>query len=139
MKTFQTSREFSCMPASIFAAVANPERLVRWWGPAGFSNTFEHFDFQPGGKWKFVMHSPDGINYPNESEFLEIVPVEKVVIRHICEPFFTLTIQIEETKNGSKVSWIHEFDNEDIAEMVAHIVIPANEQNLDRLGIEVSS
>ena len=137
MKTFQTSREFSCSPLTIFAAIANPDRLARWWGPAGFSNTFEYFEFRPGGKWKFVMHSPDGLDYSNESEFVEIIPNAKVVIRHVCEPFFTLTVQIEETEDGSKVHWIQEFDSEDVAEMVAHIVIPANEQNLDRLAAEI--
>lgn len=138
MKTFQTSREFYVSPVTIFAAIANPERLARWWGPAGFSNTFEYFEFRPGGKWKFVMHSTDGLDYPNESEFVEIISNEKAVIRHICEPFFTLTIQIEETEDGSKVSWIQEFDSEEVAEKVAPVVIPANEQNLDRLAAEIS-
>ena len=84
------------------------------------------------------MHGPDGTNYPNESEFIEIIPNEKVELRHICEPFFTLTIQIEETENGSNVSWVQEFDSEEVAGRVAHIVIPANEQNLDRLAAEIS-
>lgn len=138
MKTFQTVREFSCSPASIFRVIANPESLTRWWGPDGFNNTFSRFEFKPGGKWSFIMHGPDGNDYPNESEFAEIIPNAKVVIRHVCEPFFTLTVQIEETEDGSKVHWIQEFDSEDVAEMVAHIVIPANEQNLDRLAAEIS-
>ncbi len=138
MKTFQTSREFACSPTSVFDAIAQPEHLARWWGPDGFTNNFSRFEFKPGGKWSFVMHGPDGTNYPNESEFAEIIPDEKVVIRHVCEPFFTLTIQIEETENGSKVSWVQEFDHEEVAGRVAHIVIPANEQNLDRLAAEIS-
>ncbi len=84
------------------------------------------------------MHGSDGTNYPNESEFIEIIPDEKVKIRHICEPFFTLTIQIEKTEKGSNVSWVQEFDNEEVAGRVAHIVIPANEQNLYRLAAEIS-
>lgn len=88
---------------------------------------------------EICMHSPDGLDYPNESEFVEINSNEKAVIRHICEPFFTLTIQIEETEDGSKVSWIQEFDSEEVAEMVTHIVIPANEQNLDRLAAEIEA
>jgi hypothetical protein len=138
MKTFQTSREFNCTPEAIFAAIANPESLARWWGPNGFTNTFQLFEFEPGGKWSFVMHGPDGTNYPNESEFLEIVPDEKVVIRHVCEPFFTLTIQISATYMGSIVYWHQDFDSEDVAERIASVVIPANEENLDRLEKEVA-
>lgn len=138
MKTFQTSREINCVPELIFDAIAHPESLARWWGPNGFTNTFNLFEFKPGGKWSFVMHGPDGTNYPNESEFAEIIPSEKVVIRHACQPFFTLTILIEETENGSMVHWIQDFDSEEIAQRISAIVIPANEQNLDRLTREVS-
>ncbi|MFY9150909.1 MAG: SRPBCC domain-containing protein [Prolixibacteraceae bacterium] len=77
MKAFKTSREIPVLPENIFAAFSNPERLEKWWGPSGFSNTFNQFQFNPGGKWTFIMHGPDGSNYPNESEFIEIVLNEK--------------------------------------------------------------
>lgn len=133
MKTFTTSREIPASKETIFAAFRNPEILAKWWGPAGFTNTFSQFEFRKGGKWVFVMLGPDGKNYPNESVFEEIVPDSEIVIRHIVQPIFTLTVRISETKNGSIVFWEQEFDNEEIANNVAHIVIPANEQNLDRL------
>jgi uncharacterized protein YndB with AHSA1/START domain len=137
MKTFKTSRKIPVLPENIFAAFSNPERLAKWWGPAGFSNTFNQFEFQPGGKWSFVMHGPDGRNYPNESEFIEIVPNEKIVISHHSQPDFTLTILLTSSAKGCLVDWIQEFDSEEVAKNVAHIVIPANEQNLDRLTSEV--
>lgn len=137
MSTFKTSRHIQALPDSIFDAFINPDRLARWWGPSGFSNTFKQFQFKPGGKWSFVMHGPDGTNYPNESEFVEIVPNEKVVIRHLSQPNFTLTIIISKSAEGSKIVWTQEFDNAEIARNVAHIVEPGNEQNLDRLMAEV--
>ncbi len=137
MKTFTTSREIPVPQETIFAAISNPERLAKWWGPAGFSNTFNRFEFQPGGKWDFVMHGPDGKNYHNESEFVEIIPNEKVVIRHHSQPNFSLTILLTGSEKGSLVNWIQEFDSEEVAKNVAHIVIPSNEQNLDRLTAEV--
>jgi uncharacterized protein YndB with AHSA1/START domain len=133
MKTFTTKREIRTTPATIFAAFANPEILAKWWGPAGFTNTFSQFEFRKDGKWVFVMHGPDGANYPNESEFSEIISEQKIVIRHIVQPVFTLTVQISETENGSLVEWIQEFESEEVAQKIAHIVIPSNEQNLDRL------
>lgn len=137
MKTFRTSRDIPALPASIFAAFNDPARLAKWWGPSGFSNTFSLFQFKPAGKWSFVMHGPDGRNYTNEAEFIDIVPNEKVVIRHHSQPNFTLTILITASGKGSLVQWIQEFDNDEVAESVAYIVIPGNEQNLDRLVTEV--
>jgi uncharacterized protein YndB with AHSA1/START domain len=133
MKAFTTTRAIAVLPERIFAAFSDPERLAKWWGPSGFSNTFNQFQFQAGGKWSFVMHGPDGTNYPNESEFIDIVPNEKVVIRHHSQPNFTLTVTIVGLGNGCKVHWLQEFDNDEVARSVAHIVEPSNEENLDRL------
>jgi uncharacterized protein YndB with AHSA1/START domain len=137
MKTFKTSRDFLVLPDKIYTAISNPERLAKWWGPSGFSNTFNHFQFIPGGKWSFVMHGPDGRNYPNENEFITIIPNEKVVIRHHSQPNFTLTILITSSAKGSIVHWIQEFDNDEVARNIAHIIEPSNEENLDRLTVEV--
>ncbi len=138
MKIFKISREIPAAPSIVFAAFTDPELLATWWGPAGFTNSFNQFEFWEGGKWVFTMHSPDGKNYPNESVFEKIITDEKVVIRHIVQPLFTLTVRISETKNGSMVFWEQEFDNEEVAKNVPHIVIPSNEQNLDRLTAVLS-
>jgi uncharacterized protein YndB with AHSA1/START domain len=137
MKTFKTSRDIQASPESIFAAFTDSDRLAKWWGPTGFSNTFKQFQFKPGGKWSFVMHGPDGANYPNEAEFVDIVPNNKIVIRHHSQPNFTLTIIITSSEDGSIIKWIQEFDNDEVASNIAHIVEPSNEQNLDRLVAEV--
>jgi uncharacterized protein YndB with AHSA1/START domain len=137
MKTFKTSRDIQALPESIFAAFTDSDRLANWWGPSGFSNTFKQFQFKPGGKWSFVMHGPDGANYPNEAEFVDIVPNKKVVIRHHSQPNFTLTIIITSSEDGSRIKWIQEFDNDEVARNIAHIIEPSNEQNLDRLVAEV--
>jgi uncharacterized protein YndB with AHSA1/START domain len=134
---FQTSRDIPATPEQIFAAIAAPERLAKWWGPAGFINTFELFEFKPGGRWVFVMHGPDGTNYPNENVFAEIEENSRVVIDHIPVPQFRLTITLTASGEGTLVSWHQLLADSDFAEKVAHIIVPANEQNLDRLTAEV--
>ena len=136
--TFETSREIPATPEQVFAAISEPERLARWWGPAGFTNTFQVCEFTPGGQWCFVMHGPDGGNYPNESVFAEIESPHQVVVRHDSEPKFQLTISLAPSANGTLVSWSQVFDDADVARRVEHIVVPANEENLDRLAAEVS-
>jgi len=138
MTAFQTSRQLASGPAAVFAAFSDASRLARWWGPAGFHNTFEICDFQPGGRWKFTMHGPDGTAYANESVFTEIERDRKVVIDHTCQPFFRLTVELLPTANGTQLNWIQVFADPAVAEAVRHIVEPANEQNLDRLTAELA-
>lgn len=133
-RTFFSEREFEFTPDRIFDAIADPEKLARWWGPEGFTNTFDEFDFRPGGSWKFTMHGPNGANFWNESFFESIDTDRAVVIRHDCEPYFTLTIAIEPCGDGSKLTWTQRFDDAETAQRVAAIVGNANEQNLDRLN-----
>jgi uncharacterized protein YndB with AHSA1/START domain len=136
--SFKTTRTIAASPSSVFAAFQNPARLARWWGPAGFTNTFDTCEFKMGGKWSYVMHGPTGKNYPNESVFREIEPDKRVVIQHESQPHYVLTIVLEPTDNGETlVHWEQEFENPKVADGIAHIVVPANEENLDRLTAEV--
>lgn len=133
MSIFKTQRQLSATPAAVFAAIADPARLATWWGPEGFTNQFETFEFKVGGRWVFTMVGPDGQSYPNESVFAAIVADSQVVIRHSCQPFFTLTITLQANVEGTLVLWEQAFDDPAVAQAVRHIVEPANEQNLDRL------
>ena len=136
MTTFRTSREIAISPEEIFAAFSDAERLARWWGPAGFTNTFHTFEFETGGRWVYTMHSPHGGNPENESVF-ELVEPRKIVIRHISQPLYRLTIELTPSDTGTIVSWSQEFDDADVARRIEKIVVPANEQNLDKLMIEL--
>lgn len=131
--TFSTSRILPFPAPAIYGAFAAAEQLAAWWGPAGFTNSFEVFEFQPGGRWRFVMRGPDGREYANASIFTELQPNQKIVIRHDCAPFFTLTVFLTPHDQGTQLSWQQVFDDADIAQAVRQIVEPANEQNLDRL------
>jgi uncharacterized protein YndB with AHSA1/START domain len=136
--SFRTSREIPADPARVFAAFTDPARLAAWWGPAGFTNTFETCEFRTGGRWRFVMHGPDGKGYRNESTFREIEPGKRVVIEHVSHPHYVLAIDLEPTASGgTRVHWEQTFENPKAEAGLAPIVVPANEQNLDRLSAEV--
>ena len=131
--TFRTERTLPFSPQAVYNAFASAEVLATWWGPEGFTNEFETFEFQVGGRWTFVMVGPDGARYPNQSVFTELEPASHVVIRHDCQPFFTLSVQLTQVAGGTQVQWTQVFDDAHIAKAVKAIVEPANEQNLDRL------
>lgn len=66
----------------VFEAYADVAHLSQWWGPNGFTTTTRSFEFRPGGVWEFLMHGPDGTDYPNRIEWQEIVPPERIVYLH---------------------------------------------------------
>lgn len=66
----------------VWQAMTDPEHIVHWWGPRGFSTTIEEMDVRPGGIWKHVMHGPDGIDYPNKSVFKEVTKPERIIFSH---------------------------------------------------------
>ena len=137
-REFVTSRLIDAPPERVFAAFTDPARLARWWGPKGFTNTFHEFDPRPGGAWRFVMHGPDGTDYPNESVFAEVVPARRIVFDHNSGHHFRMTITLDAQGGRTRVGWRQVFDTAAERERIAPIVIEANEQNLDRLAAEVS-
>ncbi len=120
----------------VFAALADPDRVARWWGPNGFRSTIEVFEFRPGGAWRLTMHGPDGTDYPNESVFLEIVEPERVLLEHMGHHFF-LTITFEDEGGRTRVGWRQVFDTAEHRNAIAAVVPALNEQNLNRLTAEV--
>jgi uncharacterized protein YndB with AHSA1/START domain len=66
----------------VFEECTDVRHLSQWWGPDGFTTTTRSFDFRVGGVWDFVMHGPDGTDYPNWINWREIVPPERVMLLH---------------------------------------------------------
>jgi uncharacterized protein YndB with AHSA1/START domain len=133
-----TSRVIDAAREQVFAAFADPVRLARWWGPVGFTSTFQEFDLRPDGRWRFVMHGPNGGDYQNESVFREVVRPERVVLDHVSAPRFTMTISLGEEAGRTRVSWHQRFPTAAECDKVRGFALAANEQNLDRLAAEVA-
>ncbi|AKJ27159.1 SRPBCC family protein [Caldimonas brevitalea] len=137
-REFVHSRLIDAPQERVFQTFAEPAHLARWWGPNGFSNTFEVFEFRPGGTWRFVMHGPDGTDYPNESVFREVVAPERVVFEHLSEGHhFVMTIEFIAQGDQTLVGWRQVFDTAEHRDRIAKFVLEANEQNLSRLAAEV--
>lgn len=66
----------------VFRAFTEPKHVIHWWGPFGFKNTISEMNVRAGGRWRFTMHGPDGTDYANEIQYLEVVPNERLVVKH---------------------------------------------------------
>jgi uncharacterized protein YndB with AHSA1/START domain len=133
-----SARIFAAPRERVFDAFSDPSRLARWWGPKGFTNTFHGFDLRPGGKWRFLMHGPDGADYPNEIVFVEVVKHERIVLRHLGEHSYELTITLDDVGGQTRVSWRMRHATAAECAKVKPFVVDGNEQNFDRLAAELA-
>lgn len=124
-------------PAEVYAAIRDPGRIARWWGPDGFTNTVHVFEFVAGGLWTLTMHGPDGQDYPNESRILLVEPDRVFAIEHFSGHHFILTLDLEEQPDGTLVNWQQTFDTVEHYQSLAAFIATANQQNLERLAAEV--
>ncbi|MGC5324215.1 SRPBCC family protein [Brevibacillus sp. SYSU BS000544] len=123
----------------VFSAWTSPELLAQWWGPKGFTNTFHEFELKPGGNWKLTMHGPNGVDYPNECVFDEISFPERFVLTHIGPVHrFQITAIFDDLHGKTGLTFRQCFETVEELERVKEIVVPANEENLDRLTEVVS-
>jgi uncharacterized protein YndB with AHSA1/START domain len=117
----------------VFAAWTNPDQLALWWGPKGFANTIEVFDLRPGGHWRFVMHGPDGVDYRNESVFIEITPPERIIFDHVSGPHFQVTVTFAEEAGQTRLTFRMRFGTAAECEAIKRFALEGNEQTFNRL------
>lgn len=80
-----TSRLLDATRDLVFKVWSDPQHIGQWWGPTGFTTTTSVMDFRPGGRWRFVMHGPDGRDYQNLIIYDEINAPERLVYHHSNE------------------------------------------------------
>lgn len=131
-----TTRVLNFPRQSVYKAWTDPNQLQNWWGPKGFTNTFHEFDLRAGGKWRFIMHGPDKKDYPNESEFVEIIEPELLVFKHLSNPVFQVRTEFTEvTSVSTKVTFRMIFPTQELFDALKNYVPEKNEENFDRLEV----
>jgi uncharacterized protein YndB with AHSA1/START domain len=78
------SRTFDAPRELVWRAWTDPKQMVQWWGPRDFTNPVCEMDVQPGGIWRIVMRSPDGIDYPIKSVYVKVEPPKRLVLVMDC-------------------------------------------------------
>lgn len=123
----------------VYRAWTEPGHLKNWWGPAGFTNTFNEFDLRPGGKWRFIMHGPGKRNYPNECEFIRIDKPALIAWKRFSKPLFRVVATFEEVSSGrTKIVFKMIFDSAGECNKVKKFAVVKNEENFDRLENELT-
>jgi uncharacterized protein YndB with AHSA1/START domain len=76
-REIRTERIFNAPRERVWKALTDPKLVAQWWG-RGNKVVVEKFEFERGGHWRFVEHSPEG-SHGFEGRYREIKPQERVV------------------------------------------------------------
>jgi uncharacterized protein YndB with AHSA1/START domain len=133
-----TTRVFNAPRSLVYRAWTNPTHLQAWWGPQGFTNTFKEFDFRVGGHWSFIMHGPDKGHYHNECTFRIIREPELLGWDRQSKPIFQVEVEFEDVgAQETRVIFKQKFDTAEECEKLRKFVPEKNEENMDRLEVEL--
>ena len=145
-RTLVFSRILNAPRELVYQAWTETEHLLHWWGPDGFNNTFIAMNVEPGGKWKFTMHGPDGTDYPNHIEYIEVLKNEKLAYFHgdakAENPIlFYVTVLFENWEGKTKLTMSMVFPTiEELKRVVENFgAIDGNRQTLNKLEIYLES
>jgi uncharacterized protein YndB with AHSA1/START domain len=133
------TRIFDAPRELVFDAWTDTKHIGSWYGPTGFTITTHEIDVRPGGVWRFIMHGPDGVDYPNKIVYLEIVRPERLVYNHgdDGEPgSFHVTVTFAEQGGKTRLTMRSLFNTAAEREYVVthYHAIEGGNQTLDRLA-----
>ena len=74
----EITRVLDAPRALVFKVWSQPEHLVRWWGPEGFTLPDCTVEFHPGGTFYCLMRSPEGSDHRMHGVYREIAEPEKI-------------------------------------------------------------
>jgi uncharacterized protein YndB with AHSA1/START domain len=72
-------RIFDAPRPLVFKSWTEPERMMQWWGPKGFTCPVCKIDLRPGGEYLSCMRSPEGRDYWSKGVYREIVGPERII------------------------------------------------------------
>ena len=135
-----SSRELKAPIEIVYEAFSNPAHLSKWWGPNGFTNTFHEFDLRSGGKWVLTMHGPEKGNYENSSVFKIVEPFKVIKWQRISKPLFEMEVVFKKLSDSeTEISFRMIFETEEECNKIKNFAGPKNEENFDRLEMEIQN
>lgn len=83
------TRVFEAPLEQVWKAWSDPQYVMRWWGPTGFSCPLAQMDFRPGGTSLVCMRAPKeygGRDMYNTWTYQSIVPMQQIeFIQHFTD------------------------------------------------------
>jgi uncharacterized protein YndB with AHSA1/START domain len=133
------TRVYDAPLQAVWEAWTIPEEIAQWWGPRGFTLTSHSRDLRTGGHWHYTMHGPDGTDYENTTQYLEVVPGQRMVYDHGGHrdrpPLFRVTALFTERNGRTQLDMTMTFATPEVAEQTRGFIRKAGgESTWDRLA-----
>jgi uncharacterized protein YndB with AHSA1/START domain len=84
-RELEITRVFDAPRELVFKVWTQPEHLVRWWGPKGFTTPSCRMEVKPGGSYRTQIRSAEGKEHCMRGVFREVVPPERLVMTFAWE------------------------------------------------------
>jgi len=132
-------RVYDAPVEAVWDAWTDPEQVAQWWGPRGFTLTTQSKDLRPGGNWTYVMHGPDGVDYPNKIQYFEVEPHAKLVYdlggNDDRPPLFRVTVLFSEIDGKTTMDMTMSLATPEAAEEIRKFIKKAGgDSTWDRLA-----
>lgn len=120
------TRLYDAPVRAVWDAWTIPEQVEKWWGPRGFTLTTQSKDLRAGGTWRYTMHGPDGIDYPNVTTYHVVEPYKKLVYDHGAAddrpPLFRVTVTFTEANGQTTMDLVFALATPEAAAEVAKLI-----------------
>jgi uncharacterized protein YndB with AHSA1/START domain len=121
------TRVYDAPVALVWDAFTLDAHASHWWGPRGFTITTHHKDVRVGGTWSYIMHGPDGTDWPNFTRYLEVQPHERLVYDHGASsadaaPMFRMTVEFRDLGGRTALSLCLTFPDAERARQTRHFI-----------------
>lgn len=105
------TRVFDAPRELVFRAWTEPEHMMRWLCPTGFSVLFAEADPRPGGRWRSGMRDPEGNDYVHHGVYSVVEPPARLVLSHTwaknhLEPVADTVITVTLTERDGKTTMV---------------------------------
>jgi uncharacterized protein YndB with AHSA1/START domain len=105
-------RHLKAPPAKVFSAWTDPNKIARWMGPEGIETLLAETDARVGGRYRFLMRSPDGEEHDVSGVYREVVPNQKLVFtwawKSTPERESLVTVALKPDGAGTTLTLTHE-------------------------------
>jgi len=101
-------RIIDATPDTVFRCYTDPDLLSQWFAPRPWRISNAVIEPRPGGRMSFVMHGPDGEQFPNTGVYLEVIPNRLLVStdafapgwKPAGQPFMVARVELEPDGDG---------------------------------------
>jgi uncharacterized protein YndB with AHSA1/START domain len=104
-------RKIKASPAKVYAALTQPEQMLRWWGPDAGPTLRAEADVRPGGRFSVVFRLLNGDEHNPTGVYREVIPDRKLVFTWewagMPERESLVTFLLEPVDGGMQLTLIH--------------------------------